>query len=121
MISRETMESFCLMGEKAKKGGMRFAQCLNFIFAPHLDIYFYFLYTPQNKKCLIIQNMKWNRGSLWTFVFNKRKIGMKTTRNIVSLVVSVISINFKIFDKINAKIARGIKVLYSNTPKNFGE
>lgn len=121
MISRKTMESFCLMGEKAVKGGMRYAQGVIFIFAPHLDIYFYFLYVPQNKKCLIIQNKKWMRGSLWILVFNKRKSGMNVTRNMLILAVKVISINFKTFEKIKARIARGTSVLYSNTPRNFGE
>ncbi len=121
MISRKTMESFCLMGEKAVKGGMRSTQCLKIFFAPHLDIYFYFLYVPRKRKNLIIQNKKCRSGSLWILVFNKRKSGINITRNIVILAVKVISINFKMFEKIKAKIARGTSVLYSNTPRNFGE
>ena len=58
---------------------------------------------------------------MWILVFNKRKRGMKITRNIVILEVNVISTNFKMFENMNAKIAMGTNVLYSNIPKNFGE
>ena len=41
--------------------------------------------------------------------------------NIVIFVVNVSGISFKMFENIKAKIASGTSVLYSKTPKSFGE